>query len=385
MTVVRKAASMNGFATMTQREHMRRTWARWGAKWIYGVASMAVGLSAVGCGPSTGGADEGAPGEFVRVINVETRTLQPERFVEEIRLTSVAMANQDVYLAAEESGVIREIYVDRGSRVAQGDSIVKIDDRVLAAQVAQARAAADLAAQTWERRRRLWEDDRVGSEIAYLEARFQAQQSAASLAGLEERLARTVIRAPFAGVLDERLVDVGAMVSPGTPVARLVDLDPIKVFAGVPERYASDIRVGEMATLEFEMLDSAPRTARIRYVGATVNAENRTFLIEVSLPNPNGIVKPQMVANMAVTRTTVDDAIVVPQDALIRVESGYVVYVAVERNGATVAEARDVLLGAARRNLVVIRDGVHAGERLIVVGHKEVEDGDRISVVGEGA
>jgi membrane fusion protein (multidrug efflux system) len=133
------------------------------------------------------------------------------------------------------------------------------------------------------------------------------------------------------------------------------------------------------------MLDSAPRTARIRYVGATVNAENRTFLIEVSLPNPNGIVKPQMVANMAVTRTTVDDAIVVPQDALIRVESGYVVYVAVERNGATVAEARDVLLGAARRNLVVIRDGVHAGERLIVVGHKEVEDGDRISVVGEGA
>jgi RND family efflux transporter MFP subunit len=246
-------------------------------------------------------------------------------------------------------------------------------------------AADELDAQTWERRRRLWEDDRVGSEIAYLEARFQAQQSAASLAGLEERLARTVIRAPFAGVLDERLVDVGAMVSPGTPVARLVDLDPIKVFAGVPERYASDIRVGEMATLEFEMLDSAPRTARIRYVGATVNAENRTFLIEVSLPNPNGIVKPQMVANMAVTRTTVDDAIVVPQDALIRVESGYVVYVAVERNGATVAEARDVLLGAARRNLVVIRDGVHAGERLIVVGHKEVEDGDRISVVGEGA
>jgi RND family efflux transporter MFP subunit len=338
-----------------------------------------------GCGASTGGADEGSPEEFVRVINVETRTLQPERFVEEIRLTSVAVANQDVYVAAEESGVIREIYADRGASVGQGDSLAKIDDRVLAAQVAQARAAADLAAQTWERRRRLWETDRVGSEIAYLEARFQAEQTAASLAELEERLARTVIRAPFAGVLDERLVDVGAMVSPGTPVGRLVDLDPIKVFAGVPERYATDIRVGDGATLDFEMLDGEPYSARIRYVGATVNPENRTFPIEVSLPNPNGLVKPQMVANMAVTRETVEDAIVVPQDALIRVENGYVVYVASERDGTTVAEARDVVLGPTRRNLVVVQEGVEAGERLIVVGHKEVEDGDRIRIVAEGA
>jgi membrane fusion protein (multidrug efflux system) len=120
-------------------------------------------------------------------------------------------------------------------------------------------------------------------------------------------------------------------------------------------------------------------------VGATVNAENRTFPIEVSLPNPRGLVKPMMVANMAVTRATVDQAIVVPQDALIRVEAGYVVYVAVERNGEQVAEVRDVVLGPTRRNLVVVEDGVAAGERLIVVGHKEVEDGDRIRIVAEGA
>ncbi len=361
---------------------MRTGTRKWG---IAAIAAVAAGLSVTGCGASTGGADEGSPEEFVRVINVETRTLEPENFVEEIRLTSVAVANQDVYVAAEESGVIRESYVDRGARVGQGDPIAKIDDRVLTAQVAQARAAAELAAQTWERRRRLWEDDRVGSEIAYLEARFQAEQTAAALPGLEERLARTVVRAPFAGVLDERLVDVGAMVNPGTPVGRLVDLDPIKVFAGVPERYAPDIRVGDQATLDFESLDGQPYSARIRYVGATVNPENRTFPIEISLPNPNGRVKLQMVANMAVTRATVADAIVVPQDALIRVENGYVVYVAAERDGGTVAEVRDVVLGPTRRNLVVIEEGVSAGERLIVVGHKEVEDGDRIRIVAEGA
>ncbi|MSR21641.1 MAG: efflux RND transporter periplasmic adaptor subunit [Gemmatimonadetes bacterium] len=362
--------------TRTERIHMRRTWL-WGA--------IAVLMPVIaGCG-AAGGAKEGAPEEFVRVINVEVATLAPEQFVEEIRLTSVAMANQDVMVAAEESGVIRAIYADRGSRVNEGDSIAKIDDRVLSAQVAQARAAAELAAQTWDRRRRLWEVDSIGSEIAYLEARFGAEQSAASLMGLEERLARTVIRAPFAGVLDERFVDVGAMVSPGTPVGRLVDLDPIKVFAGVPERYAGNVRVGDQAVLEFEALDVEPYTARIRYVGATVNAENRTFLIEVSLPNAGGLVKPQMVANMGVTRETVNEAIVVPQDALIRVEDGYVVYVAVDRDGNPVAEVRDVVLGPTRRNLVVIDEGVEVGERLIVVGHKEVEDGDRIRIVGGGA
>ena len=352
--------------------------------WLWGAFTMLMPAIAA-CGASTGGAEEGAPEEFVRVINVETLTLAAQQFVEEIRLTSVAMANRDIQLAAEESGVIREIYVDRGGRVAEGDSIAKIDDRLLASQVAQARAGAELAAQVWERRRRLWEDDRVGSELAYLEARFQAEQSAASLDVLEERLARTVIRAPFAGVLDERFVDVGATVNPGMPVGRLVSLDPIKVFAGVPERYAADIRVGDQAVLEFENLEGDPYTARIRYVGATVNAENRTFPIEVSLPNPRGLVKPMMVANMAVTRATVNEAIVVPQDALIRVEAGYVVYVAVDRNGEQVAEVRDVVLGPTRRNLVVVEDGVAAGERLIVVGHKEVEDGDRIRIVAEGA
>ena len=361
---------------------MRRTVRMWGA---LGATVLALGLAGCGASEVDGADGDGMAEEFVRVINVEVSTLATEQFVEEIRLTSVALANQDVLVAAEESGVIREIYAERGQRVAEGAPIARIDDRLLAAQVAQARAAADLAAQTWDRRRRLWEDDRVGSEIAYLEARFQADQSAAALRVLEERLARTVIRAPFSGVMDDRFVDVGAMVNPGESVARLVDLDPIKVAAGVPERYGPDVRVGDQAVLDFELLEGEPYTARIRYVGATVNPENRTFLIEVRLPNPGGLIKPQMVANMAVTRRTVSDAIVVPQDALVRVEDGYVVFVAVERDGNPVAEVREVVLGPARRNLVVVEKGVAVGERLIVVGQKEVEGGDHIRIVAEGA
>jgi RND family efflux transporter MFP subunit len=356
---------------------MRRMW-KWGA-----VAMAVTAATACGSAQAENGAEGDSAEAYTRVINVEVATARPERFVEEIRLTSVAMANQDVQVAAEESGVIRELFADRGDRVAQGAPIARIDDRVLTAQVNQSRAAAELAAQTWDRRKRLWEEERVGSEIAYLEARYAAEQTAASLEALEERLARTIIRAPFDGVLDERHVDVGTMVSSGTSIGRLIDLNPIKVFAGVPERYAADLRVGDEAVLQFESLGSETHAARIRYVGAAVDPQSRTFPIEVVLANPGSLIKPQMVASMAVTRRAVEDAVVLPQDALVRVENGYVAFVAVQRDGVEVAEVRTVVLGPTRRNLVVAESGIEPGDRVIVVGQKSVENGDRINVVGE--
>ena len=351
-------------------------------KWGVLAASLCAG--ACGAAQADSGGETSSQEEFIRVINVEVVTLETAPFVEEMRLTAVAVANQDVILAAEESGVIRALYADRGAHVTPGDEIAKIDDGVLSAQVDQARAAAELAAQMWERRRRLWEQDEVGSEIAYLEARYAAEQTGASLAALEERLARTVIRAPFGGVLEDRFVDVGAMVSPGEPVARLVDLDPVKVFAGVPERYATDVAVGASAIMTFDALGEGVYQAPILYVGSTVDPQNRTFPIEVELPNPNGAIKPQMVANMGVTRREVESAVVVPQDALVRVEDGYILYIVVGGLDGQVAEARAVELGPTRRNLVVIEKGVTGGEQLVVVGQRSLAHGDRVNVVESG-
>jgi len=351
-------------------------------KWGVLAASLCAG--SCGAAQADSGGETSSQEEFIRVINVEVVTLETAPFVEEMRLTAVAVANQDVMLAAEESGVIRALYADRGAHVRPGDEIAKIDDGVLSAQVDQARAAAELAAQMWERRRRLWEQDEVGSEIAYLEARYAAEQTGASLAALEERLARTVIRAPFGGVLEDRFVDVGAMVSPGEPVARLVDLDPVKVFAGVPERYATDVAVGASAVMTFDALGEGVYQAPILYVGSTVDPQNRTFPIEVELPNPNGAIKPQMVANMGVTRREVESAVVVPQDALVRVEDGYILYIVVGGLDGQVAEARAVELGPTRRNLVVIEKGVTGGEQLVVVGQRSLAHGDRVNVVESG-
>lgn len=354
-------------------------------RWIpLGLALAVAGFSSA-CGDAQADdsqpEDTGADSTFSRVVNVEVLSLGRESFTDIIRLTGTVGANRDVTVAAEENGVIREIFVEKGTRVRAGHRIARIDGRVLAAQVEQARAQAELARETWERRKRLWEEDRVGSEMAYLEARYAAEQARASLTGLEERLDRTLIRAPIPGTLDDRMVEVGSMVSPGTPVARIVETDPVKITGGVPERFAADVATGDRASVTFDVLPDERFQGLLTYVGASVNPRNRTFPVEFTLPNPGRVVKPEMVANIEIVRSVREGVTVIPREALVRVEDGQVAFVAQGDGEIQVAEARSLTLGPARENRIVVESGLSPGDRLIVVGQNEVAAGDRIRIV----
>ena len=218
----------------------------------------------------------------------------------------------------------------------------------------------------------------------YLEAKYASEQTSANLRLLEARLERTVVRAPITGILDSREIEVGNMVGAGTPVARIVDNNPVKITAGVPERYAADVKTGADAVVTFDVLEDQEFTGRVSYTGAAVNPRNRTFPLELVLRNPGGIFKPEMVANVAVARRTNEDAIVVPQEAIVRIEDGFIAFVVVERNGYSVTEAREVELGAAQDNRIQVLSGLEPGDRLVVVGQKIVAAGDRVNVVAGG-
>lgn len=367
----------------TMKDWTRGPPARRGAqRGIFLSALLLLPLGLWGCG---GAQAEGAQEEveYVRVLNVEVATVETSSFTEVIRLTGTVQADKDVVISAEESGVIREIMVDKGAWVQAGQAMFRMGAELLEAQVDQARALSDMARESWERRKRLYEEDRVGSELVYLESKYGAEQAAANLSLLEERLARTVIRAPIAGILDSREIEVGTMVGPGTPVARIVDTDPVRITGGVPERYATDVRTGTEATVVFDVLPAQAFSGRISYVGAVVNPGNRTFLVELRLPNPGGLIKPEMVANVEVVRRTLDEAMVVPQEALVRIEDGYIVFAVENEGGVDLVRARPVELGPSQQNEVVISSGIEAGDRLIVVGQQSVAAGDRVNVVRE--
>lgn len=318
-----------------------------------------------------------------RVVNVEVVTVEAESFAEFVNVTGAVQANRDVIVAAEEAGVVREIIVDRGRTVAEGQPIARLDDRLLRAQYEQAQAEAALARETWERQRRLWEEDRIGSELAYLRARYAAETAAAQQRVLATRLERTVVRAPLGGVLDDRFVEVGASVTPGSPVARIVDVATIKVQAGVPERYAADIRVGGEAVVTFDHLVGREFRAQTRFVGASLNEQNRTFPVELAVRNDGGLLKPGMVAKVQVGRRTVSAALMIPREAVLRSEAGYLVYVVTERGAQSVVEARSVITGATSGGRVLIESGLQVGDRVVVVGQQQLGGGEVVRVVAE--
>ncbi len=353
---------------------------------VAGLAIMTV--LAGGCGPRD--AKGGQAGELAgaestatgRVVNVAVLEVQPERYADFVTVTGAVTADRDVTVASEESGVIREVFVAKGARVRASQPIARIDDRVLRAQYEQATAEAELARETWERQRRLWEEDSIGSEIAYLRARYGAETAAATARVLAVRLERTTILAPIAGVLDERFVEVGSMVAPGSAVARVVDADPLKVNAGIPERYAGEVRTGAAVVVSFD--NGAEVEGVVGYASTMIDDRNRTFAVEVRVGNAGGQLKPGMVARVRVTRAIIEDALLVPRDAVLRAQSGYVVYTAAQENGQWVARTRAVETGSSDGRRVMIREGLSAGERIIISGQQQVANGDAIRITEGG-
>ncbi len=352
--------------------------------WV-GVSAAVLALSSTACRPSaeangaTPTTEEATAS--ARVVDVEAITLEPREFVEYVSVTGDVTADRDVIVAAEESGVIRSVLVDKGARVAAGQAIARIDDSVLRAQFEQARSEAALARETWERQRRLWEEDSIGSELAYLRAKYGAETADASARALEARLARTVIRAPIAGTLENRMVEVGSTVMPGGPVARIVDAAPLKVTVGIPERYAGEFRTGGKAQLLFDHLPERAIEGRLTFVGAAVDEQNRTFAVEITLPENVAGLKPGMVARVQAPRRTLADALVVPRDAVLRSASGYLVYVIRDEDGRSVVRATPVLTGAGGGGSVVLESGVQPGDRVVTVGQQRLADGDVVRVV----
>lgn len=346
------------------------------------VVGMA-GLAAA-CGQAGGAqVDESVQAERIRTMNVEVMEVVPEAFSDYVRVVGTVEAERDVTVSAEEGGVVEALLARKGERVQRGQPLIRLNADILEAQLDQAAAQANLADETWKRQKTLWEQEQVGTEMAYIQARSNAQTARAQARVLAQRLARTTIRSPVAGILDDRMVEVGNMVAPGTPVVRVLDVDTVKVVAGVPERYAADIERGARVGVTVDALGGREYTGEVDFVGAAVAGDNRTFAIEVEVANPGLGIKPGMSANVQVFRVGLDSALVVPRHAVIRQEGGYVVYVARNTPEGWRAEARGVVPGLTRGEQVVIDEGLEPGDRVVVVGQQRVAHGDALIVTNE--
>ena len=317
-----------------------------------------------------------------RVVNVEVTPVEPTTFVQYIRVVGEVEPLHDVTVSAEESGTIASFLVAKGERLTRGQPVTRISSDLLDAQVEEARAVHEIATERYQRQRRLWDEQRVGTEMAVLEAKSQVQTSAARLKVLETRQARTLVTSPITGTYDEQYVEVGELVGPGTRLLRVLATDRVKVVAGIPERYALAIVPGTPALVTFDVIEGREFEGAIEFVGVSVDPRSRTIPIEIVLDNGDGLIRPRLVADVQVERTREEQVIVVPQDLVQRTEEGFQVFVAEQRLSGLTAAARAVQLGPSYANEVVVAAGLAAGERLITAGHRQVDDGTVVALVG---
>lgn len=315
-------------------------------------------------------------------------TAQLQRVPNHLLLTGTLKAHRESAVAADTTGKVLSVAVDRGSSVAPGDVLVQIDRRqaqLAAAEagtgVAAARTRSTLAQTECERAQRLF-SSRVISQAEYDSAQAHCDDAAIAVetAGVRSELASKTlgdlaIRAPFAGVVAEKLVSAGESVRPDTRVATLVQLDPLRLELAVPEAVIESCSKGAEVSFRVAAFGDEVFTGRVEYVGATVRPNSRDLIVEALVANPAQRLRPGMFAVAEVL--TGDELLPLVPSSAVRSEADLGTDRLFVVNDGKLEE-RLVQLGPLSGGGVAIRAGLRAGERYVVTQSPELADGLRV-------
>ena len=217
-----------------------------------------------------------------KLSQITTFTAQREVFNHYVELQGSVSTKQNIIIYPEYSGVLVSVYVEEGQRVNKGQLLAKIDDGGMSQQLAQLQIQADLAKTTFERQERLW-NEKIGSEIQYLQAKSNYEAQVTAVNQMKVQLEKTAVTAPFSGTIDEVMTDQGSVVAPGqTPLFRIVNLDNMHIDTEVPETYLTSVTVGKEVVVEFPVLGKTIET-KVRQASNFINPANRTFKVEVGV------------------------------------------------------------------------------------------------------
>ncbi|MDX1463802.1 MAG: efflux RND transporter periplasmic adaptor subunit [Marinirhabdus sp.] len=299
-----------------------------------------------------------------------------------VELQGSVDTKQNIVVTPEMGGVLQRVYVKEGDKVSKGQLLASIDDGGLSQQLAQMQVQADLAKTTFERQERLW-NQKIGSEIQYLQAKsnYEAQQNAVN--SMKQQLGKSSIRAPFSGTVDDVITEQGNVVSPGqTPVVRIVNLSDMYIETDVPETYISDVTKGKKVMVEFPVLGKSMDT-EVRQTGDFINPDNRTFKVEIGVSNDDKSIKPNLTARLRINDYTNENAILIPQSIISEnAEGEQYVYVLQNKEGSKATAQRVIIeTGKTQGDVIEVLKGLKAGDEIIDEGARSVKEGQTVKII----
>lgn len=317
-----------------------------------------------------------------RVPLVTAIKLKNEVFTHFLELQGNVTTKQNVLIYPEVAGTLEKVFVKEGQKVSKGQALGRIDNGGLEQQVAQLEATTALAKTTFERQKRLW-DEKIGSEIQYLQTKTNYEASKNQLAQLKKQIDKFTIRAPFSGVIDDVIKDQGTVVAPGpgAEIFRIVNLSNMFIEADIPESYITDVTIGKYVEIDFPVLGKSLET-KVRQTGNFINPANRTFKIEVGVPNNDRSIKPNLTAKLKINDYTNAEAILIPQSIISENANGeqYVYVIKNLNNDKGIATQTVVKTGKTQGDVIEILEGVASGDVLIEAGARSVKNGQEVKI-----
>lgn len=316
-------------------------------------------------------------GSGPNIPTVSGMVLRPQTFKDNISLAGTLEANEQIDIRSEVSGVVESINFKEGSKVTQGQVLLKVNDIELRAQLSKAQTAKKLASEN-ERRAKLLLEKQAISQEEYDIASADYQSASAEAELIEAQLSKTTLRAPFSGTIGLRAISKGTYVTPTTVIAKLVNTDELKITFSVPEKYASQVKVG--TTLTFTTSDSKKEySATIYAIDPEVEITTRTLRMRAIMDNRGNKLYPGAYTSVQLPLETVDNALLVPSEALIPVQNGKKIFIL--ENGK--AKEVDVEIGARTGKVVRVLTNLHPGDTILTYGVMALQNGSPVQVVLE--
>lgn len=313
---------------------------------------------------------------------VQTITLKDTLFTHYIEIQGNVDTKENILINPEYSGILTQVNVKAGQRVSKGQVLARIDDGGMSSQLAQAQTQLALAQTTYEKQKNLW-NQKIGSEIQYLQAKTTMESQQKMVAQIKSQLNKTAVTAPFSGTIDEVLTEKGKVVAPGMNLFRIVNLGNMYVTANVPENYIGQLKLGAVVDVYLNSLGKNYK-GKVRQIGNYINPNNRTFGIEIALPNPDNLLRPNQVAVLKIEDYKNPNALLLPENILQEIADGSkVVYVIDKLDAKNNAKAtRKVIeVGYTSGAFVEVKSGLQAGQIVITEGGKALKDGQTVEVI----
>ncbi|WKN43355.1 efflux RND transporter periplasmic adaptor subunit [Tunicatimonas pelagia] len=316
---------------------------------------------------------------------VTTLPVVKKTFEHYIEVRGSVTSRKNITISAEAPAMVTTLSVSEGESVRQGQVLVSQNGETIRRNIQELQTSLELAKTRYDRQKNLW-DQNIGTELQYLEAENGVKSLERRVASLQAQLNNYIIRAPFSGTVDEIYVREGEIAQPGVPVLRLVSLTDMFIEADISEAFLGEFQRGDSVDVDFPSLDKSLQST-ISSVGKVINQNNRTFKIEVKLPNDMDLLRPNLLSVLRIMDYQKPDAIVVPTKLILEDAKGDFLFVAknAEEGEGKVAGKQHIDRGQTYNNETVISEGLQGNETLIDKGFREVAEGVRISIATEEA